>query len=318
MIVVDLDPASVARIRIAPSPVYELTCWLAWTAAGRRHPTWGDPGATARSVLREPTVAAAAALTRGSLSGRYVPDFLTPKPGSADETPVSVLRDQLDRVRATPEAAVVDQVVLAEAPLALTAAAAHLPALVAAGLERFWSVVLAERWSTLSRALDHELDARADAIAATGLGTALGSLHPALRWHDGQIQVDKPYREQLSYADTEIVLVPSVLASPRRLAAQLCDPAEATLSYWVPHSLTQEQRSGRTRYAELFGGTRSAVLAATAAGATTQQLAQQLGLAPATVSRQLRVLHDAGLVDSQRQGHSVRYTQTKTARQLFS
>lgn len=313
MIMVDLDTASLARVRIAPSPVYEVTCWLAWAAAGRRHPIWGDPGAMARSALGEPAVAVAAALVRGSLTGQYVPDFLTPKPDVGCDPPTTQLAQQLERVRQTSPPIVHEQLRRAGAPPRWTAAADRLPALTAAGLNRFWSLAVAELSPRLERTLRRDRDRRAAVAADAGLEAVLSSLHPALRWHDGRLEVAKPYQEQVRYVDAEIVLVPSALAAPQRLAAQVCDPGDATLAYPALYDSSGDRGSLDT----LLGAGRAAVLKATATGSSTQDLSRHLGLSSATVSRHLRILHNAGLVSRERQGHTVCYTQTGTAHQLL-
>jgi hypothetical protein len=54
VIQVELDAATVARVRVAASPLFEAVSWLAAVATGTRHPVFGDPGAAARFALREP------------------------------------------------------------------------------------------------------------------------------------------------------------------------------------------------------------------------------------------------------------------------
>lgn len=62
--------------------------------------------------------------------------------------------------------------------------------------------------------------------------------------------------------------------------------------------------------ARLLGANRAAVLAALDAPSTTTALAHRLGLAPSSVSGQLSVLRDAGLLTSRRHGHQVLYERT--------
>jgi DNA-binding transcriptional ArsR family regulator len=294
-----LDAASTARIRLTPSPVYEAEAWLATADAGRRHPLLGDPGAAARFALRDPAVAATAALARGGLAGRYVPDFLTPKPEAGPHS----LADQLERVRATPPEQVREQLLAVKTlPPAWLDAGDRLPAIVCTGLSRFWRAVMDDVWSRVQKVLDHDRHHRTTLASSAGLGAMLTGLHPKVRWSSGAIEVDKPYDESVTYVDSEIVLVPSLAAWPR-LAVQLCNPSDAMLAYPLMAS------PGRpTGAAALLGRGRAAVLRAAAPGASTSEISRRVALAPSTVSHHLKILHGTGLIDRSRQGHSVIYT----------
>jgi DNA-binding transcriptional ArsR family regulator len=299
VITAHLDAASTARIRLTPSPVYEAEAWLTAADARKRHPLLGDPGATARFALRDPAVAATAALTRGGPAGRYVPDFLTPKPGTGRES----LADQLERLRATPPEQVCEQLqAFGSVPPTWLDAADRLPALVCTGLTRFWRAVMDDVWPHVRKVLDHDRHDRTDTAAAQGLGAMLAGLHPDVRWSGGAIEVDKPYDESVEYADAEIVLVPSLAAWPR-LAVQLCNPSDAMIAY--PLTVPPSRPTGA---AALLGRGRAAVLRAASPGASTSEISRRTGLAPSTVSHHLKILHGTGLLDRARRGHEVIYT----------
>src|SRR4051794_10133581 len=92
MIVVELDGATLARTRVATSPLADAVAWLRLCVSGRRDRVFGDPGATARSALAHPDVALLAALVPARGTG-YVPDFLTPKPTEGDQPLARQLED---------------------------------------------------------------------------------------------------------------------------------------------------------------------------------------------------------------------------------
>jgi DNA-binding transcriptional ArsR family regulator len=306
MIRAHLDPMSVSRIRWALSPVLETVGLMALTATGRSHPIWGDPGAAARYAMRDPAVSATAALARGHVTGHYMPDFLTPKP-SPDGDGESQLHGQLDRVRSTPPDSLADQLGRmgrSEAP--------SLSRVAAAGLHTFWRLAVADRWPAMRLQLREHQERHIRAAATQGIGTVLNALHPGLRWEHDQLVVDKPYAEQVRFADAELVLVPTMATWPR-LVVQLCDPADASIGYPVAAGLGAPEAPG----AELLGRGRSRVLHHAGAAVTTSELSRRLGLAASTVSHHLAVLHHAGLVSRTRDGREVFYRRTEAGERLL-
>lgn len=303
-----LDAMSVGRIRWGLSPVLETVGLMALTATGRSHPVWGDPGAAARYALRDPAVRTTAALVGGHVTGRYTPDFLTPKP-SPDGDGDRQLRGQLDRVRSAPSGVLADQLSRAghdpsEAPASARTAAA--------GLSTFWREAMAERWPAMRLQLREHQERHIQAAARQGIGAVLNDLHPGLRWADDQLVVDKPYAEQVRFADAELVLVPAMATWPR-LVVQLCDPADASVGYPVAPGLGL---SGGPAEA-LLGRGRSRVLRHTGAAVTTTELGRRLGMAASTVSYHLAILLRAGLVSRTRHGREVRYARTEKGDRLL-
>src|SRR5215813_250349 len=93
MIRVDLDAASVARVRVTPSPIFEVVSWLAVLATRARHPVLGDSGSAARFALRYRPVAAAATLVAACSAQRY----LQLRAGRARRRPADVLAGRARR-----------------------------------------------------------------------------------------------------------------------------------------------------------------------------------------------------------------------------
>jgi DNA-binding transcriptional ArsR family regulator len=309
-----LDAATVSRIRWAPSPVLETVTCMALAASGRRHPLIGDPGPSARYALRDRNVAATALLAQGCLTGHYMPDVMTPKPElDAGLDTERLLTTQLDRIRHTATEAVESQLRRWAGPASRRRSDAETVKREAAtGIAVFWRQVMAERWPTIRSRLLEQQEIHLRAAAASGIGAVLNSLHPSLRWDSGRLEVNKPYSEQVTYRDTEVVLAPTLAAWPR-LIVQLCDPADAVIAYPVV-SFTRPSRSPARA---LLGRGRDEVLRHTGTAVSTTELSRTLHMAPSTVSYHLSTLFDAGLVSRIRAGRSVLYTRTEAGQRLI-
>ncbi|WP_116947742.1 ArsR/SmtB family transcription factor [Jiangella endophytica] len=311
MIVVDVDSASLAKVRLTPSPAYELVGWLLLAAQGRRHPVFGDPGPAARAALRDPRTALVASVLPPAGRG-YIPDLLTPQPPAGRRA--HVLAAQLDAVAATPAVAVDQQLAwcAAERPMPgevrAAASAGTFAVRVAEGMRTFWRATLADGWAALRDTLDADIRVRSHRLAELGVGAVLASLHPDLSWVDGRLEVRKPYRERLALRDDELVLAPSALRWPA-LSVQVCAPGNAVLSYPADGLGTGPAAGHRRRRAvsALLGSTRGALLCDLGEARSTGDLSARHGLAAATVSHHLGVLLRAGLVARTRDGRVVRY-----------
>ena len=312
MIVVDVDSASLARVRLTPSPANELVGWLMLAAQGRRHPVFGDPGPAARTALRDPRTALVAAVLPPAGRG-YSPDLLTPQPPAGRRA--HVLEAQLDAIAATPPEVVDQQLGWCAAERALpdevraAAGAGTFAVRVAAGMRAFWRATLADGWSALHSTLDADIRARSHRLAEFGVGDVLATLHPKLRWADGRLEVRTPYRERLALRDDELVLAPSALRWPA-LSVQVCAPGDAVLCYPADGvgaaGASAEDRHGRA-VSELLGTTRGTLLCDLGEARSTGDLSARHGLAAATVSHHLGVLLRAGLVHRTRDGRVVHY-----------
>ncbi len=316
MILVDVDSASLARVRLTPSPAYELVGWLMLAAQGRRHPVFGDPGPAARTALRDPRTALIAAILPSAGRG-YIPDLLTPQPPAGRRA--RLLEAQLDAVAATSPDVVGRQLAWCAAERALpgevraAARTGTFATRVAQGMRVFWQATLADGWAALQGTLDADIRARSHRLAEFGVGDVLATLHPDLRWAGGRLEVHKPYQERLALRDDELVLAPSALRWPA-LGVQICAPGNAVLCYPADGLGSDRARPGasaghrrRRAVSALLGITRGALLCDLAEARSTGDLSARHGLAPATVSHHLGILLRAGLVHRTRDGRVVRY-----------
>jgi DNA-binding transcriptional ArsR family regulator len=302
------DADSLARVRLAASPLAEVSAWLGLAASGGRHPVFGDPGAAARSALADPATALVAAVLPPPGRPGYTPDLFTPKPGIARD----VLGEQLDRIAATPAEEVAEQVgftglwvppaVREEVERGTFAASA------AAGLRRFWAATVADGWAGLRSVMEADLAERAQVMATRGVGAMFGSLHPAVGWDAGALTVRGAWREEFALTGVEVVCVPAVLAWPK-LSVQFCDPRDAVLAYPAA-GIGARRRAPGGSDDRLLGPSRAALLRDLDVPRSTAGLATRHHLAPATVSYHLKVLARAGLVRSGRDGKFVLYHRT--------
>jgi len=207
---------------------------------------------------------------------RYLPDFAVPKPDCLPDE--RILDDQLARVRATPAARAHHEAGIqwpAGGPSLTQVAGDDIAGVMASGLWKFWRQVLAEDWPTLRRALQDHIHRGAETAGQHGVGAMLNSAHPALTWTGHVFRIDKSIERQLSFVNREMVLVPSLLTSPR-LTVQLDDADDTYVTYPVRAAPVRRLAHGGT--ARLLGTGRTIVLSALRTPATTREVAPRVRL----------------------------------------
>jgi hypothetical protein len=180
---VDLDAASMARVRLAFSPASEALQLLSVVAAGRHHPVLGDPGPVARAALGHRDVALVAAVTQPGGTG-YTPDLLTPKPSIGTDR--AVLGAQLEAIAATTLERIELELTVGRfpdgrlpRPVRAALDAGTFAARAAAGLAAFWRAAVAEGWPVIRSSLEADLARKAETMTRHGIGHLLRGLHPA-------------------------------------------------------------------------------------------------------------------------------------------
>jgi DNA-binding transcriptional ArsR family regulator len=325
VIAVRLSPEDLSRVRFAFSPLGE-------TVASFR--VLLDPG---RHALHLPWVE----LTRGQLKNLdlaplyalvspdgYIPDFLVPPP----TTPLPSFDDEMARLFETPAATVVREVGYLKASgeglgadrerllrAYITDPSAALGRL-AESLLRYHEVAISPHWPRLRLLLEGDVLKRAQALAFGGPQALFDDLHPSVRYSDGLLQVEKPFRiEGVLPGGRGILLVPCAFAWPR-LYATIAEPWQPSLVYaprgaaklWVSSPSPVEDA-----LAAALGFGRASVLKGLAIPRTTTELARQLGVSPGTTSEHLSRLRKAGLAEPHRSGRSVFYRLSREGEQLL-
>ncbi|MFG2288536.1 DUF5937 family protein [Streptomyces sp. NPDC048595] len=248
----------------------------------------------------------------------YTPDFL----GRPPETPMASFDEELARLRATDPALARAEMAksLACTPGALESARGRAaladPAAAIQELaevtERAWHALLAPDWPRLRALLEAEIAYRSHQLAGGGLQRLFADLHPLVSWSGDTLTV----RTRIDFVQMQdlqghgVLLLPSVFVWPD-VVSGFDPPWQPTVIYPARGigGLWSEPETGPA-LARLLGANRAAVLLALDVPSTTTALAHRLGLAPSSVSAQLSVLRDAGLLVPRRQGHQVFYERT--------
>jgi DNA-binding transcriptional ArsR family regulator len=253
----------------------------------------------------------------------YRPDLLTPQPETYAQR-----RDLLDEQIAQIEAAAQEDLETQVFTLTRTHWNRPLPATtrriaesgrmqrrLANGLARFWRDALAEGWPELHSIIDQDIAHRATAIAAHGVGRALGALHPDIAWAGNAVTLTKPWDGEIDVTGRDLVLAPSVLSWPD-VIIQVDTPGQFVLYYPAQRiGAGRDRRSGRI--AQVVGNARAALLADLETARSTAELATRTGYSPGTVSYHLSALHRARLVTKVRDGRYVLYQRTAHAAGLL-
>ncbi|WP_406635307.1 DUF5937 family protein [Amycolatopsis sp. WGS_07] len=304
MIELVMTAAGSQRIRFAISPLEEVLGAVQTLLGVRGHPIhlpWVS-GVPALDDLGVPELAAV-------LSARhYLTEFLSPPP----DGPETTAETQLDAVRATPPEQVALELAMVDADLSeLPDDPATARDLLADQLETVWNALLAPEWPALRELLTADIAHRTRLLGEGGLAKALAELHPNVRLAGTSILVDVQSRERLDLDLRGLLLIPAVFAWPNvgvvtvpPWQPALLYPARGVASLWAPPTEPPDPLTS------LIGRTRALLLACLDRPSATVDLAQQLRLAPATVSAHLTTLRAAGLLVSDRSRHRVLYRRT--------
>ncbi|RLK54645.1 ArsR/SmtB family transcription factor [Actinokineospora cianjurensis] len=301
MITAHLDATVLNKVRLATSPAAEAMAWLFLTVNQLHHPVFGKPGAAARFAMRDPDVRLVASTLPSN--AEYKPDLLTPIPPLVP--PDQVWPAQLEAMAATTAEDAASQVALLAAPSEEVMAAAEAGTLAsrfASGMSRFWTVAMADSWPGLKERLDADITARARVMATGGIGALLTSLHGDITWDGSTLRIITPWHQDGRPGD--LTVTPVALTWPR-FYIQLGDAVNSVL-YYPPQGLSAPS-ADPAAMAKLLGQTRAALLRDLETPRTTTDLAKRHGLAPATVSYHLSVLHSSGLISKARTKREVRY-----------
>jgi len=300
-----------ARLRIAtePDPMWEslLSLHLLQQRTGALpFRQWRDTVRGRLSGAIRPLVALAPA-------NGYSPDFLTPA-GAADG-----LESGIDALRSTPADRLAVDLRLVARYRPSTAwtralpnrdgeALGHLADLV----RGYHRVAIAPYWSRIRAAIAAERSAQTRLMAEQGVERMVSLLHPNIRWRSGALEVHgiKTSRD-IHLNGRGLRLIPSyfcwqepTLLRDPGMPPVLVYPIEHRFGRLATPTTGPDRQAGRPLVA-LLGRTRAAVLEAVSSGCTTSELAERVGVSPATASQHASVLRDAGLISTRRLGGSV-------------
>jgi DNA-binding transcriptional ArsR family regulator len=177
-------------------------------------------------------------------------------------------------------------------------------------LERYRATVITPIWPGIARAVATDRARRTHTLLENGLGGLLDTLSPLIRWRAPVLTPGEPDGRIVSLTGRGLVLMPSYFCSGPLVLTEP-DHGPMTLIHPIaPESrqllLEDQPRNRRPRNLDaLMGSTRAAVLQALGEGCTTKQLADRVGVSPASASQHATVLREAGLISTQRHGPAV-------------
>ncbi|MFJ9899950.1 ArsR/SmtB family transcription factor [Streptomyces sp. NPDC091280] len=303
--------ADLARTRMAaePDPLWEIGLSLARLQTRQGRWAYASWYRDTRQRLTETGLDRMVRTTLLPLFPRaaYYPDFLNPAE-AADG-----LDAGLAAIMATPEERIRREV---EHFASITAAPTWTQRLVERDaredltdcLRRYYDTAIAPYHERAQARIDAERSVRARALLHGGTDALLRGLGPSIRWQAPVLHVEYPAADcDLHLGGRGLLLVPSYFCWGWPIA--LADPAlPPVLVYPLLHE--QAAPTGTAPLAVLLGRTRALVLRATAAGATTGELARAAGISGPAASQHTSALRDAGLITSHRHGPAVLHTLT--------
>ncbi|AMM20430.1 hypothetical protein AX769_10055 [Frondihabitans sp. PAMC 28766] len=249
------------------------------------------------------------------LSGpSYGADFASPPPTSMAQT----IEQDAEAVRTTPPANVRAEVAEIRSRRAAPpdlATALDDPALadrVASAILLVWHAVLAPEWPQLFAVLQRDVRYRAERLAESGWGAALGGLHERLHWRDGEITIERVPDAWIHLDGRGLLLVPSAFVSPG-IAVNYDEPWQPSIVYaargvgLLGERVGANSGAGDAALAGLLGPSRARILQLLADPGSTTQLATLTGFSVGGVGDHLATLLAAGLLTRERAGRSVLY-----------
>jgi DNA-binding transcriptional ArsR family regulator len=316
MIELHLRAADLAETSFAISPVQEaaFSLWV-WRMPERQpfHLPWRTAHAAAWADLD-------AEMLEAIVSPRkWLPDFLTPRP----TTPLTEFDRELDIVRATPPKRVRADILATygddPVPDALVGRPSAVLRRMCDALDEYWQACLLPYWPRIHAVLEADVVHRSRQLALGGARELFGELDQRVRWHDGNLYLDRHPNESL-HVEVDgrgLRLVPSLFCRGAVTYIDMSEPpvitypARGRATVWE----TVPIETGDALVA-LVGAVRAQLLTMLDRPASTTELAHRLGVTPSAVSQHLSVLRAARLLNRARSGRSVLYLRSALADEL--
>jgi DNA-binding transcriptional ArsR family regulator len=240
----------------------------------------------------------------------YSADFLTPTWGQGDVT------EALARVRTTPRDRLARDLTeltrRTSAPFFARSLRAGEPIVerITDDVERFFTIALAPYWAAIARDVEADRRRHLRTLGDDGVGGLLDTLHPAARWRHPVLHVEDHVDQDLHLRGRGLVLVPAFFCRHHPLTLKVIGPRPLLVFPIGRRTVNwaEEDRDGAAQERPavgLLGPTRTTVLAATTDGRSTTQIARAADISLAAVSHHTKVLREAGLITTCRDGYGV-------------
>jgi DNA-binding transcriptional ArsR family regulator len=182
---------------------------------------------------------------------------------------------------------------------------------VVQAVRRGHNLLVAPHWTDVQEVAAFDRSKRMQVLATHGVGALLRSLPGILSWDGRVLRTRYPEDRTVHLAGRGLILVPSYFCWGNPIT--WIDPE-------LPPVLVYQALGGGVqpradvlvpeRLVSLLGRTRAECLRVLLVPHSTSELAQQLDTSIGTASKQARVLRDAGLITSKRQGSAVMHATT--------
>ncbi|WP_217623570.1 helix-turn-helix transcriptional regulator [Streptomyces sp. TRM64462] len=318
---IHFTPADLTRVMLAtrPDPLWEIACSLHRLQTSQGRWAYADWYRTTLDTLTDTPLGKAVRRLLVPVVPRaaYFPDFLTPHEAAEG------LDEGLAAILDTPPARVAAEVRRLEQTNGGPAWAGRLverdarEELVKA-LRAYHDAVIAPYQDDVRARITGERALRARVTVDTGVDGLLGGLTPAMRWRPPVLEIDYVEDRDLRLDGRGLRIIPSYFCwrTPIALADNALRPV---LVYPLYDSRPPApERPSDASLGALLGKTRAAALRTLSLGATTTELAQRLGVSPATATHHTTVLRNAGLITTQRSQNTVLHTLTPAGAALLS
>ena len=199
---------------------------------------------------------------------------------------------------------------------------------VVRALRDFHDAVVGPRWESVVNSFHGDVARRIPVLAAGGHQALFDTLHPQLRWrHDGLER--QGHDREYHLGGSGLLLIPSAFwsGSPVFALGDGVRLGHALLYAAQPngqHAGTGDGPgdvlaglAGNDHLAVLLGPTRAAALRALCEPRGTADLAGTVGISPASASEHAKVLREAYLIETRREGRSVRHSLTPLGRTIL-
>jgi DNA-binding transcriptional ArsR family regulator len=314
---VNFSADDLARTRFSAEPAPLIETELAWLELRRAGLARGR--SRTRPWLREGRQILPPA-------ARPLLDLLGPHPPwpTLLDSPIGDLDEALDWVRSTPRS-----LLRTELPCAWASRPGRPPGwlrkladgdreeleVVVRAVRAFHDAVVAPQWDRVVSAFHADVARRMPVLATGGHQELFDTLHEKLRWRDDGLD-RQGVDHECAMGGRGLLLVPSAFwTGPPVFAIGDGGHQRDVLIYAAqPHGNSSE--AGADYLAALLGPTRAAVLRALAAPRSTAELADAVDISPASASEHAKVLRDANLIETHRQGRSVRHSLTPLGRNI--
>ncbi|MFC8276838.1 ArsR/SmtB family transcription factor [Streptomyces sp. NPDC057271] len=321
MLRIHFTSADLTRVRLAtrPDPLWEIVCSLHRLQTSQGRWAYADWHRTTRDALTNTPLGKAVRRLLVPVVPRaaYFPDFLTPHQAAEG------LDEGLTAILDTPPTRVASEVRRLERtnggpPWGGRLVESKARQELVKALRAYHDAVIAPYQDDIYARIAGERALRARVTVDTGVDGLLGGLTSAMRWCPPVLEVDYVEDRDLRLDGRGLRIIPSYFCwrTPIALADNALQPV---LVYPLYDSRPPApERPSDASLGALLGKTRAAALRTLALGATTTELAQQLGVSPATATHHTTVLRSAGLITTQRWQNTVLHTLTPVGAALLS